>query len=330
VRPLDIERIQATFRSKRWIFPVTEGSRSGLTCRDILVESLPYIDPSTWPERFEVGGVYLNRRPAQLESEVVPPATVEYFEPLGDFNDVASLYPSFSPDSVLYQDDDMAVVVKPAGLPTIPPRDQRRFSLATYLRDHFAKPLHLPSRLDTGVAGLLLVSFTSRMNAALQRAYDRHAVEKYYVAQVSGDFPHDTIEVRAPIGRDPRYAMLRGVVAEGGEEALTVVTKLSHEVCDGEERTLLRVEPKTGRTHQIRVHLASLGYPIVGDPYYDGARAPELRLVSYRLGLFHPYAQRQLGFELPLALTPGWLQTADRGGALRTASVSTEGKHESD
>jgi len=296
VRPLDIERIQATFRSKRWVFPVTEGTRPGMTCRDLLVEVLPQIDPASWSERFEVGGIYLNRRPAHLETEVVPPATVEYFEPLGDFKDVSSLYPSFSPSTVLYQDDDLAVVVKPAGLPTIPPRDQRRFALATYLQDHFAKSLHLPSRLDTGVAGLLLVSFTSRMNAALQRAYNRHAVEKHYVAQVFGDFPHEKMEVRSSIGRDPRYAMLRRVVAEGGEEALTVVTKICCEVCDGEARSLLWVEPQTGRTHQIRVHLASLGYPIVGDPYYDGATAPELRLVSYGVGLFHPYAQRQLSF----------------------------------
>ena len=323
MRPLDTKRIQATFRSKRWLFPVDESAPSGVTCRDVLVENLPLIDPSTWPDRFEIGGIYLNRRPARLESEVTPPATVEYFEPLGDFNDVASLYPSFSAEWIVYQDEDMAVVCKPAGLPTIPPRDQRRFSLATYLSHHFKRPLHLPSRLDTGVAGLLLVSFTPRMNAALQRAYNRHAVGKYYVAQVSGKFPHDSIEVRDRIGRDPRYSMLRCVVSEGGEDALTVVTKIRSEVVGSEERTLLRVEPKTGRTHQIRVHLASLGYPIVGDPYYDGGEAPELRLVSHGLSLFHPYAQRQISFELPLALTPGWLQTAAYGASL-TKTPPTE------
>ena len=134
MRPLDIERIQATFRSKRWIFPVPESSWSGLTCRDILVESLPHIDPVTWPERFEVGGVYLNRRPAQLESEVVPPATVEYFEPLGDFNDVASLYPSFSADSVLYQDDDTSprpAAIFPRHLPSRSFREATASSLTT-------------------------------------------------------------------------------------------------------------------------------------------------------------------------------------------------------
>ncbi len=310
MKPLDTERIQNAFRSKRWVVAVNEVDRAGMTCRDILIAGLPHIDPSTWPERFEMGGVYLNRRPAHLESEVVPPATVEYFEPLGDFKDVASLYPSFSSDMVLYHDEDMAVVVKPAGLPTIPPRDQRRFALSTYLRDYFNKPFHLPSRLDTGVAGILLVSFTSRMNAALQRAYDRHAVGKYYVAQVSGDFPHDVIEVRDQIGRHPHYSMLRCVVSEGGEEAYTVVTKVGCDVIDGAERTFLRVEPKTGRTHQIRVHLASLGYPIIGDPHYGGAEAPELRLVSFGLSLFHPYVQRQISFELPLALRPRWLHTA--------------------
>jgi len=329
VRPLDTNRIQATFRSKRWVFPIEAPARSGMTCRDLLVEHLPHIEPSSWPERFEMGGVYLNRRPAQLESEVVAPGTIEYFEPLGDFNEVASLYPSFSAEWIVYQDEDMAVVCKPAGLPTIPPRDQRRFSLATYLQEHFKRSLHLPSRLDTGVAGLLLVSFTPRMNAALQRAYDRHAVGKYYVAQVSGTFPHDTIEVRAQIGRHPGYSMLRSVVLDGGEDARTVVTKINSEVIGGEERSFLRVEPKTGRTHQIRVHLASLGFPIVGDPYYDGAEAPELRLVSHRLSLFHPYKQQQLSFELPLALTPGWLQTAAREPT-RSETHSTEYDHESD
>jgi RluA family pseudouridine synthase len=293
------------------VFPVDDLERAGVTCRDILVARLPHIDPTTWPERFEVGGVYLNRRPAHLESEVVAPAIVEYFEPLGDFTDVASLYPAFSPDTILYHDDDLAVVVKPAGLPTIPPRDQRRFSLVTYLQDHFKKPLHLPSRLDTGVAGLLLVSLSSRMNATLQRAYDRHAVTKVYVAQVSGEFPHDTLEVRARIGRDPRHSILRRVDPECGEDALTVVSKLKGEVLDGEMRTFLRVEPKTGRTHQIRIHLASLGYPIVGDPYYDGAHAPELRLVSAALSLFHPYVQRELSFEIPLDLTPAWLHSCN-------------------
>jgi 23S rRNA-/tRNA-specific pseudouridylate synthase len=287
-----------------------------MTCRDVLVERLPHIEPESWSDRFEMGGIYLNRRPTHLESEVVPPGIVEYFEPLGDFNDVASLYPSFSPEWIVYQDADLAVVCKPAGLPTIPPRDQRRFSLATYLHDYFKMPLHLPSRLDTGVAGLLLVSFSSRMNAALQRAYDRQAIGKYYIAQVSGDFPHDTIEVRAQIGRDPRLSMLRCVVAEGGENALTVVTKVRTEGGGGDRRTFLRVEPKTGRTHQIRVHLASLGFSIVGDPYYDGVEAPELRLVSHGLSLYHPYKQQQLSFELPLALTPGWLQTAADGGSV--------------
>lgn len=313
MRPLDTERIQSSFRSKRWLFTVDELTRPGMTSRDILEALLPHIDPSSWPERFEMGGVYLNRRPAHLESEIVPPVMIEYFEPLGDFKDVASLYPGFSPDMVLYQDDDMAVVCKPAGLPTIPPRDQRRFALSTYLRDFFNKPFHLPSRLDTGVAGLLLVSFSPRMNAALQRAYDRHAVGKYYVAQVSGDFSGEVIEVRDQIGRHPHYSMLRCVVAEGGEDAYTVATKIGCDVIDGATRTFLRVEPKTGRTHQIRVHLASLGYPIVGDPYYGGAEAPELRLVSCGLSLFHPYAQRQLSFELPLALRPEWLHTAILG-----------------
>ncbi|MEN9845390.1 MAG: hypothetical protein RIS36_537 [Pseudomonadota bacterium] len=269
-----------------------------------------------------MGGVYLSRRPAHLESEVVPPSAVEYFEPLGDFANVASLYPQFSPDTVLYQDEDMAVVCKPAGLPTIPPRDQRLFTLVTYLKDYFKKPLHLPSRLDTGVAGLLLVSFSTRMNAALQRAYTRHAVGKYYVAQVSGNFPHETIEVRAQIGRDPRLSMLRCVVPEGGEDALTVVTKILCQTIDGEQRTFLWVEPKTGRTHQIRVHLASLGYPIVGDPYYDGAEAPELRLVSHGLSLFHPYKQHQISFQLPLALTPRWLQSELLGASLKGMLLS--------
>lgn len=306
---IDHERIKSTFPSTRWVFAISSDNDEAPSCEEELQRRLPHINPTTWAERFEIGGVYLDGKRASPTSKIQPPCRLEYFELPGDPHEWESLYPIFTADMVVWRDGDVAVVYKPAGLSTTAPRDQKRFCLDAHLRALIGGHIHLPSRLDTGVSGLLTVSLSSRMNSSLQRAFERRLIEKRYMAEVSGEFPHGSLDIRKEIGRDPRHPLLRRVVESGGEDAHTRVRLLHTYQRDSRSYSLLEVEPLTGRTHQIRVHLASLGYPIVGDPYYRGEEAPQLRLLSYSLGFHHPFAQRELSFELPLARRPAWLQT---------------------
>jgi len=311
VEQIDIQRIQSTFRSRRWEFQIPADEAHASTCIEELIQKLPHIAPKSWPERFALGGAYLNGREAGPDTRIIAPCRLEYFEPLADLPNVGALYPSFAPDMIVWRDDDLALVVKPPGLPTTAPRDQRRYTLESYLIEHFGAPLHLPSRLDTDVSGVLIASLSKRMHGALQRAYDRRAVEKYYLAEVVGEFPHAEIDIRASLGRDPRHPVLRQVVESGGDTAHTHVRTLGRYQRGGRSYSLLQAEPLTGRTHQIRVHLASLGFPIVGDAYYGGVEAPHIHLLSYALFFHHPYAQKLVSFCLPLARRPEWLQSSE-------------------
>lgn len=306
---IDFDRIQKTFKSTRWVFTIVADEVVSSSCREELARRLPHIDESTWTERFDVGGVYINGQPAAAWDPIPPPCRLEYFELPGAPETWPDLYPKFSAEMVVWRDEDLAVVCKPAGIPTTAPRDQKRFCLQAFLDVHFGQAVHLPSRLDTGVAGLVPVSLSARMNRALQRAYERRQMRKTYLAEVSGEFPHEVLDLHARIGRDPRHIFLRCVVDSGGEDAHSRFRRLCTYVREGRRYSLLQVEPMTGRPHQIRVHLASLGYPIVGDPHYNGEDAIDLRLVSFGLGFYHPYAQREMEFELSLAQRPSWLQT---------------------
>jgi 23S rRNA-/tRNA-specific pseudouridylate synthase len=251
--------------------------------------------------------VYLAGQVASPLAQVVPPCRLEYYEPVFDISKAVEFYPQFSADWILDLDDDLGIVYKPPGLPTTPARDQVKYNLARYLADHFGAPVHTPSRLDTGVDGLLLFSRSSRMNRALQRAYDKHRIEKLYLALVSPAIEWKMLDVEAPIGRDRRHPVLRCVDAERGESAHTQLNTL---VTEG-NCTLVQAQPFTGRTHQIRVHCAASGAPIVGDPYYGGSDAPRLHLTSFALRFFHPYQQEYKMYVLPKALRPEWLSSLD-------------------
>lgn len=305
---MSVNRLQKSFFSTYHRFEIVDEETRGLPCVELLSQMLPHLDPQSWRLRFALGGVYVAGQEAETSTPIVPPCRVEYYEPRYSLEDAPRHFPTFSPDMIVYQDDDVGVAWKPAGLPTTAPRDQRLYNFQRYLSDYLGRAVHLPSRLDTAVSGLLLFSLTSRMNRHLQRAYERKLIEKVYLAEVVGAFPEDVRDITSSLGRDPRHPILRTVVSDGGESAHTVVRRISTYDGEGGCFSLLQVEPLTGRTHQIRVHLASLGYPIIGDPFYNGVEAAELRLTSFALRWYHPYKQTLMTFELPQSAQAAWLR----------------------
>lgn len=302
----DLKRIQASFFSRYWTWELRPEEGCSKTCRAELVRRLPHIEEASWESRFALGGVYVAGRLATAETPIHPPCRLEYYEPTFDVSKPESFYPQFSREMILLEDDDLGVACKPAGLPTTPARDQHRFHMQGYLERHYGAAVHTPSRLDTAVSGLLLFSRSSRGNRWCQRAQERRLVEKLYVCEVSGRPKTRLLDIRRPLARDERHPVLRRAVETGGEEAWTRISVL----CDSPtaSRSVLQAQPFTGRTHQIRVHCAAEGWPIVGDPFYGGEEDPELRLASYAIGFFHPFQQRQIYLELPAAFQAGWIR----------------------
>lgn len=209
---------------------------------------------------------------------------------------------------VRYRDDHLLVVAKPAGIPTHPTQRRRSGTLVNRLlgmgialapRGGPLRP-GIVHRLDAGTSGLLVVASDDRTHEALAATFAAHAADRRYLALVRGAVPHERFEVEAPLGR--RGARIR-VHATGGRAAATgfdVRERFEH-------ASLLEATPRTGRTHQIRVHLSAVGHPILGDGRYGGggddARALGLRrpfLHAWRLGFDHPVTGRRIDLEEPL------------------------------
>jgi 23S rRNA pseudouridine1911/1915/1917 synthase len=192
-----------------------------------------------------------------------------------------SLRPESIPLRVAYEDATMLIVDKPAGLVVHPSAGHASGTLVNALLGRAAargEPLGsiagvgrpgIVHRLDKDTSGLLLVAKTDAAQASLMRQFGERSIEKQYLALVRGDAPAPQGRIEAPVGRDPRDRQRMAVVA-GGREAVTEYRALGS--LGG--YTLLRLSPRTGRTHQIRAHLAYLGLPIAGDLRYGGGVGP--------------------------------------------------------
>jgi len=213
--------------------------------------------------------------------------------------------------TVVYEDEHLLVVDKPAGMVVHPGAGHAEGTLAAAIlaRAPEAAGVGGPRRpgivhrLDKGTSGLLVVARTPAAYASLTRQLAARTVSRRYLAVVHGRLARDEGVVEAPVGRDPRHRTRMAVLPPGqGKPALTRWRVLERFPAF----SYLEVRPETGRTHQIRVHLASLGHPIVGDDVY-GARRPRppvplegLALHAATLAFVHPVSGARMEFHASL------------------------------
>ncbi len=212
------------------------------------------------------------------------------------------------PLDVLYEDAHLLVINKPPGLVVHPAPGNWRGTLVSALLHHWHghRPGLDPSRpgivhrLDKDTSGVLVIAKDAATLADLGAQFRPREVEKQYVAFVWGRVRSARGEIREPIGRNPVHRT-RMAVRRGGREAVTtfeVVERFEHV-------TLLRLFPHTGRTHQLRVHLAAIGHPIVGDITYGGRRSRDgismrrQALHAERITVRHPVTGARLTFTAP-------------------------------
>jgi 23S rRNA pseudouridine1911/1915/1917 synthase len=230
--------------------------------------------------------------------------------------------PEAIPLAIIYEDDQLIVVNKPAGMVTHPGAGATSGTLANALVYHLQQQAAaLPKRggvsrpgivhrLDVGTSGLIVVAKTDQAHLSLAEQFEARTVYKCYTALVYGQVQENAGQIEAPIGRDPRSRVKMAIV-KNGRPALSFFRVRERFA----EFTLLDVEIKTGRTHQIRVHLAYFKHPIVGDPNYDGGRVQQLSnsklratvnklrrpfLHAAQLHFTHPVTQERLEFHAPL------------------------------
>jgi len=272
----------------------------------VLARLLPEYSRSRLQAWVESGNVLVDGKTAAAKSKIWGGERLEV-RPQAD----VSAMPHAAQDialPVVFEDDALIVIDKPAGLVVHPGSGNWAGTMLNALLHHAPQLEGVPRagivhRLDKETSGLLVVAKTLAVQTALVRQMQAHEVSREYLALAAGRVEHDG-KVDAPVGRHP-VQRTRMAVTAGGKPAVTHYRALERFPA----ATLLECRLETGRTHQIRVHLASIGHPLVGDPVYAGKttgkalaqfRFPRQALHAARLAFTHPVSGKQVSFESPL------------------------------
>ena len=219
---------------------------------------------------------------------------------------------------ILYEDEAIVVVDKPAGLPVHPSATYHNNTLTVLLREHFGVPTpQLAHRLDKETSGIVVCGFPCPDDVRLKKQFETRTIEKTYLAVVRGIVERDSFRIDLPLRRATSGLHLCVEGHPEGQEATTLVTVLERR----SDRSLVRLEPQTGRQHQLRVHMASVGHPMLGDKLYGpGAKEIFLNIAehgltpagleilghtrhalhAHRIALVHPRTGERCVFESPL------------------------------
>jgi len=213
------------------------------------------------------------------------------------------------PVDIVYEDDDLMIINKPVGMVVHPAPGNYTGTLVNALMNHSEKLSSINGvirpgivhRIDKDTSGLLMIAKTDHAHKSLAAQLKAHTIKRQYIAIIHGKIRSDTGEINAPIARSTKDRLKMTVNEKTGKNAITHFTVLER----FQEYTMIECELETGRTHQIRVHLAYIGHPLLGDMTY-GVKKPKIKnngqlLHAKTLGLIHPTTGEYMEFksELP-------------------------------
>lgn len=282
-----------------------------------LTQSLPRIPSRTFVQRLiDAGQVTVNGKleKASYKTEIGDEIVVDaVFVPVGE-----SITAENIPLNIFYEDQWLLVVNKPVGMLVHPVHGFHGGTLVNALMHHcknlsnvnlpddeeenFDPALIRPGivhRLDRETSGLLVVAKENIVHVALAKAFERRQIKKKYLALVKGSIKFDEGIIDAALGRHPHKRDKKAVVtSETGKAAVTVYRVVRR---FDEQATLVSLFPKSGRTHQLRVHMAHLGHPILGDEKYgEGKSFSRMALHAQSLGFVHPQTKEFMEFSTPV------------------------------
>ncbi len=243
-------------------------------------------------------GILVNGKPEHTDFAVRPGDVITV--PL---DEEEPNYPAENGDiSILYEDEHLLAVDKPAGMLIHPSRSKFNGTLANYVLGYYVRTgqksaFHPVTRLDRDTFGIVLLTKNAHVHALMNELHHQGQIKKYYHALVLGGPAEDRGEINAPIARKPLPSLLREV-RQDGKESVTEFEVLQR--MDG--LCKLKLRPVTGRTHQLRVHCAYMGYPILGDPQYGtpecmGFGMDSQALCARRLEFVHPITGQHMVME---------------------------------
>jgi 23S rRNA pseudouridine1911/1915/1917 synthase len=282
----------------------------GLRLDKLLVAMAPEFSRSHLQALLASGHVWVDGAPARAASQKVRAGQAVEVE-LIDTEESRAFRPEPMSLAIVHEDEHLLVLDKPAGLVVHPAAGNWSGTLLNGLLAHHAGAAALPRagivhRLDKDTSGLMVVAKTLVAMTALVRAIAERAVQRQYMAICHGELASAAFTIDAPIARDP-HSRVRMAVVTGGKPSRTDVQRIAAR--DG--FSAVHCTLHSGRTHQIRVHLASRGHPLVADALYGGTNALGLTrqaLHAFRLGFMHPVTHEALRFEAaaPADLAAAW------------------------
>ncbi|MGG1256925.1 RluA family pseudouridine synthase [Bacillus velezensis] len=216
----------------------------------------------------------------------------------------SSVTPEYGEPDILFEDNHMLIANKPAGMPTHPNEKGQTGTLSNLIAYHFqingeqAKVRHV-HRLDRDTSGAVVFAKHRLAHAILDRQLETKTLKRTYIAAAEGKVTPKKGTVDSPIGRDRSHSVRRRV-SPGGQAAVTHYKVKGYH--PGAQLTLAEFELETGRTHQIRVHMASIGHPLAGDDLYGGSRTLFHRqaLHAKKVSVVHPISGEEIVAEAPM------------------------------